>query len=370
MRRTLRGRLLAMYGAVIVAVVAVAFIAVRLLTPTLFEQRLRAGLGSGGAGRGQGGPPASATVTTDVQDAYDSALTVALVVSAIVGLVVALLLVRWLTRRLLRHLGEMQTATRRLSEGEYRRPVPVPAEAELADLATSINALGASLAATEQSRAKLVSDLAHELRNPLATIEGFMEGLIDGVLPPTTETYSTVAAETHRLRRLTEDLSLLSRAQEDALELNIVDSDLGDVVRTVSDRLGPQYDVKGVDLRVDVPGSLPVRADVDRMVQALTNLVGNALTHTPRGGSVTVAGARSRGSCRITVTDTGAGISPAELETIFERFTRLDPDSGGTGLGLHIARTIARLHGGDIAATSAGPGTGATFTLTLPAGGS
>ena len=239
----------------------------------------------------------------------------------------------------------------------------IAAEAELADLATSINTLGARLAETEKTRAQLVSDLAHELRNPLATIEGYMEGLIDGVLPPSTETFSIVAAEANRLGRLTKDLSLLSKAQEGALELDLESVDLTDVASSVGDRLRPQYEVKGVDLIVEGPSGLRVMADRDRLTQAVMNVVGNALTHTPPGGSVSVRTSGHGAICRLDVADTGAGLHPGQEEVIFDRFTRLDADTAGTGLGLNIARTITRLHGGELTAARDGPGLGSTFTF-------
>jgi signal transduction histidine kinase len=268
---------------------------------------------------------------------------------------------------MLLHLTEMQVATERIASGDYRHEVSLAEEAELADLGVSINELGARLAETDRARAQLVSDLAHELRNPLATIEGYMEGLIDGVLPANTETFSTVAAEANRLGRLTQDLSLLSKAQEGALDLELHPIDLADVVSDVCDRLGSQYDVKGVGLEADLRPGMQVMADHDRLVQAVMNVVGNALTHTPAGGTVRIDVASGVSECSLNVTDTGAGLRPEQLELVFERFTRLDSDSSGTGIGLNIARTILRLHGGDLTASSRGPGQGATFTFRIPA---
>lgn len=131
-------------------------------------------------------------------------------------------------------------------------------------------------------------------------------------------------------------------------------------------RLQPQLDAKGVTLTRHFPDSLPVDADSDRINQALTNLVGNALTHTSKGGSVSLRGESDGRVGKVVVSDSGEGIDPGRLDEIFERFTRLDASGAGTGIGLNIARTIARLHGGDITAYSGGPGTGAIFTLSIP----
>jgi signal transduction histidine kinase len=365
-KRTLRGRMLGSYMAVVAMVVVSTAVANWLLTPTLFARRMQAG--AGGVARGAGPAPGAAVpvVSGQIQDAYGQALTTSLVVSAVLGLAIALVLAYWVSRRTLVHLSEMQRATGRLAAGDYQSSLKVPMEAELASLATSINSLGKELAATEENRARLVSDLAHELRNPLATIEGYMEGLIDEVIPATPATYSTVAEEAHRLQRLTQDLSLLSRVQEGRLELHWKRMDLGDLIGATMTRLRPQFEGKGVTLIDRVDGVLEIFGDADRLDQALTNVIGNALTHTPAGGRVTVEGALADGLVRVVVTDTGSGIPSDQLETIFQRFTRLDPEAPGTGIGLNIARSIVRLHGGDLSAHSPGPGRGSSLVFVLP----
>jgi histidine kinase len=305
-------------------------------------------------------------VPTEIQEEYDRALTGALIVATAIGLVIALALGFLFTRRLLKTLNEVTDGARLLAEGRYDTRVQEPREAELADLAQSVNTLADSLDRTEQTRARLVSDLAHEIRNPLSTIEGYMEGLIDGVLPPSRETYEAVANEAHRLKRLTRDLSTLSKAQEGAIEYTIEDIDLADVARNVVDALRPQYDLNQVSLDMTLDESLPVKGDHDRIAQALTNLVGNALAHTPPDGSVSVTGTAGAGWCMLTIADTGSGIPEEQLETIFERFTRLDRGQPGTGIGLNIARTLVRAHGGDVRASSPGPARGSTFELLLP----
>ena len=366
-RPTLRSRLAVTYVGVVAAVMTAGGVTIALLTPSFVQQRLQQGLQQGrGRGAGPGRASEPVAIPDDVDEAWREALTSGLVVAAIIGLVIALVAAFWLSRRMLGHLDEMEVATERMASGDYRHRVDLAAEAELADLGTSINRLGERLFETEKTRAQLVSDLAHELRNPLATIEGYMEGLIDGVLPPSTETFSIVAAEANRLGRLTKDLSLLSKAQEGALELNLEQIDLSDVASSVGERLRPQYEVKGVELTVEGPSGLRVMADRDRLTQAVMNVVGNALTHTPPGGWVVVRTHGDGATARLEVADSGAGLYSGQADVIFDRFTRLDADSAGTGLGLNIARTITRLHDGDLTVTSDGPGSGSTFLFEFP----
>ena len=366
-RPTLRSRLAVTYVGIVVTVMAAAAVTMTVLTPNMAQQRLQQGLQQGaGRGAGPGRANQSVAVPSEADEAWREALTNGLLVAGAIGLVLAVALAFWLSRRMLLHLTEMRAATERMAAGDYRHAVELASEAELADLGRSINALGAELADTELARAQLVSDLAHELRNPLSTIEGYMEGLIDGVLPPDTETFTTVAAEANRLGRLTQDLSLLSRAQEGALDLELERVDLAEIIGAVSDRLRSQYEMKGVDLVIEIRDGLVVMADRDRLTQAVMNVVGNALTHTPSGGSVTIRGSFDGSALLIQVEDTGIGLRPDQIQVIFERFTRLEPESPGTGIGLNIARTIARLHGGDLLANSDGPRQGATFTFVLP----
>lgn len=365
----LRGRVFASYLLLVGVVAGVGALAVLWLTPELFERAVR---GRGGAmsgttrGHGAGGP-VSFEVPAQVEDAYDEALLRSLLVAALVGLGVAVGLGIVFSRRLLARLRTVQDAARRMAAGEYARTIPVPPEPELAELATSMNALGASLASTEQTRARLVSDLAHELRNPLTTIEGYVEGLIDGVLPPTVETYTEIAAEAHRLKRLTLDLSFLARAQEGAVDYHLEPADLAVATRLVVERLRPQFDAAGVTLddRTGVDTTMPARFDAERIAQVLTNVLGNALAHTPAGGRVEVSSVRDGAAFRVSVADTGAGMTADQLAVVFDRYTRFHGGTG-TGIGLNIARTIARAHHGDLTAASAGPGRGTTFTLSVP----
>ena len=303
----------------------------------------------------------------EVNDAFLSALDTALLVGLVAGLLVAALLAGFATRRIMQPIGRVRETTRLLATGRYDQRVPIPAETELAVLAADVNALAGTLEVTEQARARLISDVSHELRNPLSTIEGYMEGLIDGVIEPTDEVFSSVGDEAARLKRIVADLSLLSRLEEGALPIERVETDLLDVAASVADRLRPQFTEKGVLLRTAAGLKLPVLGDHDRLAQVFTNLIGNALGHTPAGGSVNLAGRLDGRYAEVAVIDSGEGIEPADLSRIFDRFFRADSAHGlGTGIGLTIARSIVQAHDGEITAQSGGAGQGATFSVRIP----
>jgi histidine kinase len=207
------------------------------------------------------------------------------------------------------------------------------------------------------------------MRTPLTTIDGYVEGILDGVFEPTEEVLTAISEESGRLSRLAADLAALSRADEGALDLELRPVDLTQVARRVADRLRPQFDSKGVHLDLALDAPLPVHADEQRTSQILTNLLGNALTYTEPGGQVTVTACDRDQKARIEVTDTGIGIAPQDLSHVFDRFFRapgLQRPAGGSGIGLTIARSLARAQSGDVRASSPGPGQGSTFELELP----
>lgn len=291
----------------------------------------------------------------------------ALLIAAAASVVVALIATAVSSSRLLRPLEAIRRATRRLANGDYQHRIESPAETELAALAADVNALAAALEETETRRMRLISEVAHELRTPLATMKGYMEGLIDGVFPPSTEVYAATAREAERLERLASDLAELSRSEEGQVEFDVRRVDLAALARDVVARLRPQFEDGRVELEVTFTGPLWVEADPDRMAQVLTNVVGNALTYTPEGGEVSVHGEQRRGVVRIAVVDTGRGLTPEQIDIVFERFYRADRSvPGGTGIGLTIARSIVQRHGGDITVSSEGPGRGSVFTIEVP----
>jgi histidine kinase len=281
------------------------------------------------------------------------------VVAAVSGLLLA--------RQLLRPLARVGTAVGELARGNYTHQVPVPRETELASLVTDVNALGAELQATEERRLHLLSEVAHEMRTPLTVIDGYVEAMIDGVLPAEPERLGQVSTEVRRLRRLSDDLSALSRAEEGRLNLAIGPVDLDGLAAGVVERLWSQAEDAELTLTA-VAGAGVVQADADRTVQVFTNLVGNAIRATPAGGRITLTGFRAGGRAAVAVTDTGQGLVAADLDKIFERFYRVPGSStvsSGSGIGLTVSRAYMRAQAGDLTVESAGPGQGATFTATF-----
>ena len=183
-----------------------------------------------GAGNGMGqGMGMGAATQAGVHEAFQSALNTALIVGVLAS-VAAAVVVAWLvTGRLLRPLDAVRTATTQIAAGRYEVSVPLPSEPELAALATDVNTLARTLADTETRRTRLLGEVAHELRTPLTALDGYVEGMIDGVFTPSPEIFASLSEELRRLHRLADDLSSLSRAQEQGLDLHPVDADLADL---------------------------------------------------------------------------------------------------------------------------------------------
>lgn len=362
---SLRTRLFAAFAAVAVIGGVVFAMVIRSLVPRLFEGNM--GMGNGGMGMngGQGGMGPGAA--QDTRDAVVGAVNTAMVAALGTSLLIALLLAVWLSRRTLRNLDEVREGAKALRAGNYAAQLAAPPEPELRALVDDINDLAAALARVEQRRAALIGDVAHEMRTPLTTIAGNLEGLQDGLFT-SEEAVDAIAIEVDRLQRLARDLAAVSRAEEGALTLEQVDLDLGDLVSAAVQRLRGPASAGGVQLSVTAPSGVRLRADAGRLEQAVGNLVGNAIAYTPPGGHVSVALSVNGDTAEVVVADDGRGLAPDELRQVFDRFYRADPHdhTGGTGVGLTIARSIARAHGGDLRAQSAGRGEGATFTLSLP----
>lgn len=308
-----------------------------------------------------------------VEEAYASANAVSLGVALFAALAAALAVSAYVARAVAYPVGQLASAAVDVTEGNYGVRVTAPKlGSEFETVAESFNAMAARLADVEATRRRLLADLGHELRTPLATIEAYVEAAEDGVAVDDEETWTVIRTQTARLRRLSEDIAAISRAEEHALNMRPRRVAAAAMVNAAVVAARPRYCAKGVTLDERVTGDAgDVYADTERMAQVFTNLLDNALRHTEAGGRVVIAADRASGGVRFTVTDTGEGISAVHLPHIFERFYRADAArnrrDGGSGIGLAIVRAIAAEHGGRASATSAGPGTGATFTVILPA---
>ncbi|PDW04475.1 sensor histidine kinase [Candidatus Viridilinea mediisalina] len=308
-----------------------------------------------------------AAMLASFRSAITKALLIAGSAAALVGLLTSILLLR----QILRPLNEIARNSQRIADGHYDERVAVPSSDELAIVATSFNQMAASLAQVEQQRVAMIGNVAHELRTPLTGIEGYLEGLIDGVFPPEPETFGEMQHEVRRMRRIIDDLQALSHVEAGQVSLQISAVDLSSIAQRVVNQLRPQTIASSLELSLQ-PASSPliVRADPDRLAQILLNLVGNAIRYTPEGGCITVRLSAQAELAQVEVIDSGIGISATDLPLLFERFYRVDRSrarsSGGSGIGLTIARHLAWAMGGELSARSPGLGQGSTFTLTLP----
>jgi histidine kinase len=307
----------------------------------------------------------------DVNTTFRQSLNIALLAAGLAASLVAAALSWYMSQRIVRPIRRVVKASHYIAEGHYDERLPAAQRDEIGELTRSFNALAAALAQTETMRQQLIGDVSHELKTPLASIKGYMEGLQDGVIPATPETFQLVHREADRLQRLVSDLQELSKAEAAQLVMNIQPCNAADLVNGAVDALRPQYDDKGTTLETDLPDDpLLVRADPDRIRQVLVNLLGNALQYTPSGGRVRLQLRHEGSTAHFSVKDTGIGLDKGDLERVFLRFYRVDKSrsraSGGSGIGLTIARHIVEAHHGRSWAESAGPGQGSAFHFILP----
>jgi histidine kinase len=381
LRSRLGARLLLSYLAIILLGAVILVSATQLSLPGAFDRHL-AGMGPQmmGQGRQPGGPPPMRM--NDLYDGFRASFNDALAYALLASGLAALLVSLFFSRSVVAPLRAMMKASQRIAEGHYDERVRVSGSDELAQLGARFNSMAGRLEQTETMRRQLLGDVSHELRTPLTAIGGYMEGLIDGVLPATPETYEQVRHEALRLGRLVDDLQELSRVESGSFHLDLRPISLSVPLATTAKRLALQFDEKQITLTLDLPADPsagsgqvlpPVLADEDRLTQVLTNLLANALAYTPAGGAVTVSAQKTGGELRVAVMDSGVGIPPEHLAHIFDRFYRVDASrsrgaGGGSGIGLTIARRLVEAHGGRMWAESDGENKGSVFFFTLPVG--
>jgi two-component system sensor histidine kinase BaeS len=373
LRRYLGIKLFLSYLIVIVVGVIVLATAAELAIPNSFNRHMAA-MDSMMSSMMQN----PSTMDSDLFTNFRSAVNESLLLAASTAFLAALLVSILVTRQVVLPLSAMETASQRIAAGNYAERVKIRGDVgrgdldELDQLALSFNRMAATLEKTETMRQQLIGDVTHELRTPLSTIQGYMEGMIDGVVSVDENTFQSIYREADRLKRLVNDLQELSRVESGAYELDRRPKSVASLLQGLQDRLEGQFAEKGVVLEITIPKNLPsVMVDEDRIGQVLLNLTGNALQYTPAGGNVAISAKQAGPVVQIAVSDTGIGIPPEHLANIFTRFYRVDKSrsraGGGSGIGLTIAKHIVEAHGGQIWANSAGAGEGSQFTFTLPA---
>jgi two-component system sensor histidine kinase BaeS len=275
-----------------------------------------------------------------------------------------------------RPLGQIFNAIDSVAEGDLSVRVPVSASSQFYELTQRFNKMLSELERAEQQRRNLTVDIAHELRTPLHIIQGNLEGIMDGVYQPTPEHISTTLEETKLLARLVNDLQTLSLTETGQLPLHPARFLLADLIDDLTSSFSSQAAALGIDLKTSLTDqNQELTADYDRLNQVLSNLLSNALRHTPSGGTVLIhtesiqkESQFAKSAVRITIQDTGSGIPAEDLPFIFDRFWRGDKSRSErthSGLGLAIAKQLIGAHGGTIAAQSVA-GTGSSFVIELP----
>ena len=372
-RAGLGARIFAAIALVILAGATTLLLVAVVVAPVVFRQRLQ-----------DAGVSADSRLASQIDAGFTVALVTSITAAVLAASLVAVAVAAVIARRISRPVGAAAYTAGRLADGDYGVRMATPGIGpELDELAGAVNTLAQRLESAEQHRLRLLTDLAHELRTPLAALEATVEAIVDGVLPADPEALQTLTDQTGRLIRLTRDLQAVSRSDEQAFRLERRPVDLAVLIATSVAAHQARYLSAGVTLTAATgqqgraeTGAVPTQqpmygwADPDRVAEILDQLLNNALHHCADGDETTVVLHRHSATVSLVVADTGTGFDPSLAEELFGRFYRGAGrlrGPAGTGVGLTIARALAEAQGGSLHATSDGPGQGATFTLTLPA---
>jgi two-component system, OmpR family, sensor kinase len=288
----------------------------------------------------------------------------ALAATGALGCLLAAAVAALLARGIAGPVARVARASSRLAAGESPQQLPIAGARELRELAQSFNTMAGQLRRARGAERSFLLSVSHELKTPLTAIRGYAEGLEEGVLTPE-HAAKVIRTEAARLERLIADLLHLARLNRQRFDIHPTTVDLVEIARESAARHAARARELGVQLHLEERSTAPANADPDRLLQALSNLVENALRCTPPGGRVTLSATAGK----LTVTDTGPGIARDEIPRAFERFFLYRRYNGdrpvGTGLGLAIVRDLAQAMGGDVEVGSP-PGAGAAFTIQLP----
>jgi two-component system sensor histidine kinase BaeS len=365
----LRWRLLAANLVVAAAGAAAVAVGVWLAAPRAFEDAMGFGgmMGNGGM-LGAGSSGSNGMMDPALRAAFGDAVGTALLLGLVAAVIVAVVVATFLSSRIARPVSELAAASGRVAR-DYSGRVP-PATGELGDLATSFNEMAIALEATEQRRRDLIGDVAHELRTPIASVRGYVEGLEAGVIPAGPDAWRVLDEQTARLSHLVDDLSLLWQADSQDLRLHVETLDGPALLADARERHRAVAAERAISLSLGEVAPVSVQGDRTRIGQVLDNLVGNALRYTPAGGHVELGLAGAVRTAVVTVRDDGPGLTPEQAVRVFDRFYRADAsrsrEAGGSGLGLAITKSLVEAMGGTVEVSSLGPGAGATFAVRLP----
>jgi signal transduction histidine kinase len=288
----------------------------------------------------------------------------------LIAIIIALILTYFFSRRILSPVRALTQAANQLGSGDFSQRVNVKGNTELDQLGNTFNTMADNLGRVEELRKNMVADIAHELRNPLANIKGYLEAVRDGLIETNEDTIRKLDEEATLLVRLVDDLQELSLAEAGELKLEREPADIGKLIETTAQMMQTKASQKGVSLKFTQPDDLPeIEVDVHRISQVLHNLIENAITATPPGGIISISAQQAGNFIEVRVIDNGEGIPVDDLENIFERLYRVDKSraraTGGSGLGLTIARRLVEAHGGQIRVESE-LGKGSCFSFTIP----
>ncbi len=312
----------------------------------------------------------SAGILNTFQEAYLKNVNLLILVGGALAILGAIGWGTWMSVRIVRPVKALSQASLKLAGGDYSQRIDILSNDELGEMTKAFNQMADDLEKQEMLRRRSLADVAHELRTPLSVLQIDLESIEDGIIEADAEAIQHLQLEVTTLRNLVEDLRILSLADAGELKLEFIPVEVNGIIQVNIKRIERSASEKGVNVVLDLAeNELFVMGDEQRLSQVLLNLLSNALHFTPKGGVIEAGSKQAGQNVQIWVRDTGEGISPEDLQHIFERLYRSDRararGNGGSGLGLSIARSLVETHGGKIWAESE-PGKGSQFIIELP----
>lgn len=304
-----------------------------------------------------------------IENKFLNSVNKSVILSGLISGVAAILLAFFYSRRIVKPIRSLTEASRKLKEGELDQHVDTDSRDEIGELARSFNSMASKLKEQERLRKNMVSDVSHELRTPVSNIQGYLEGVRDGVLDLDDETIQILHNEAQLLNQLVNDLHELTLAEAGQLDLHKRMVPVRQVITNTIDPLQAKIGSREVQVHTEFDSTVTFNVDPARIKQVLRNLLDNAMAHTDEDEVISISAWREDDHIVIEVNDTGEGIPQEELPYIFNRFYRVDKSrtrsTGGSGLGLTISKKIVEAHHGEISVVSE-PGEGTSFTVVLP----